>query len=387
MKARTLVPIAVACAVCALASVGAAAPPTQQVVLPGPVPYPTDSPPLVGGGVQPQMYLTPGLHVDSNEVVRVGVDGSGRATAIHVRQQLEVSGKGDYQLAVGGPIEGVRRGARSQSEPGFRKDQLLWAGFSPGTKLLVADIALRVPPAAPYLPLRLQLKREADGVTLKLTNVTTTPVMSYEGVVRPPEIARLLDATRRSSLAGERVRAAFATFLGTVHIPKRPLRIEAPLRVEGELELPGREPVTFSRVLGDGEPLTFEVHAKGSGEPRLAVRARPVAVVRLLRPPRARTWVGAIRRRSITGAQLLSRLIGARFRLVRADQYQTFLADPDADGRSRAVYEYERVAATVPKSVVAPRSGGDESNVLLIALVVLGSVVVLGGGLVAWAHS
>ena len=153
------------------------------------------------------------------------------------------------------PIEDVRRGPGSQSEPGFRADQVLWAGFSPGTKQLAADIALRVPPAAPYLPLRLHLTREDGGVTLRVTNATTTPVMSYEGVVRPTEIARLLDATRRSSLAGERVKAAFATFLGTVRVPKRPLQIEAPLRVQGELDLPGREPVTFSRVLGDGQRL------------------------------------------------------------------------------------------------------------------------------------
>ena len=116
----------------------AAAQPTQQVVLPGPVPYPTDSPPLVSGGVLPQMYLAPGLHVASNELVRVGVDRSGRPNAVSVRQQLVVSGKGDYQLAVGGPVADVRRAPGSESEPGFRADQVLWAGFSPGRKQLAA---------------------------------------------------------------------------------------------------------------------------------------------------------------------------------------------------------------------------------------------------------
>ncbi len=373
-------------ALAAAAAAGAQRP--QQVVLPGPVPYPTDSPPLVGGGVLASAYIAPGLHIASTERVRVKVDGTGKPNAIHVRQQLTVKGKGDYQVAVSGPIEDVRRGPGSQSEPGFRADQVLWAGFSPGTKQLAADIALRVPPAVPYLPLRLHLTREDGGVTLTVTNATTTPVMSYEGVVKPTEIARLLDATRRSSLAGKRVKAAFATFLGTVHVPRRPLQIEAPLRVRGELDLPGREPVTFSRVLGDGQPLSFEVHAEGSGEPELDVSASPAPVVHLLRPPGASTWAAAIRRRPIPGAELLSRLIGARFRLVRADQYQTFLADPDADGHSRAVYEYKTVAAQGPQHVASPaRGGGGGSDALVIVLVILGSLVVAGGGLVVWAHS
>jgi hypothetical protein len=365
----------------------AAAQRPQQVVLPGPVPYPTQSPPLVGRGALPPGYMAPGLHVASAEDIGVKVDGSGRPTAIHVSQQLTVSGKGDYQLAVSGPIEDVRRGGGSQSEPGFRQDQVLWAGFSPGRKQLAADMALRVPPAAPYLPLRIRLRREGDEVSLRIVNATVTPVMSYEGVVRPGELARLLDATRRSSLAGERVKGAFATFLGAVHVPKRPLRIEAPFHVEGELDLPGREPVTFKRVLGDGQPLSIEVHAKGRGTPQLDIRAWPAQVVNLLRPPGAATWRAAIRRRPIPGRELLSRLIGARLRLVRADQYQTFLANPDADGHSTAGYDYERVVAAAPRQALVPARGGGGSNVLLIVLVVAGSVVAAGGGLVLWAHS
>ena len=365
----------------------AAAQRTQQVVLPGPVPYPTDSPPLVGGGVLPTVYLTPGLHVGSIETVGVKVDGSGRPLAIRVNQRLTISGKGDYQLAVGGPIEEVRRGSGSESEPGFRKDQALWAGFSPGRKRLAADIWLRVPPAAPYLPLRIHLSREGDQVTLKVVNETVTPVMGYEGVVEPEEMARLLDATRRSSLAGERVKAAYATFHGNLRIPKRPLRIEAPLHVEGELGLPNQEPVTFDRVLGDGHPLSFEIHARGGGKPRLDLHVSPAPVVNLLRPPGARTWAAAIRRRPIPAAKLLSRLIGARFRLVRADQFQTFLADPDSDGRSRAGYDYELVSAPSRPSVVVPDEDGGGSDALLVALVIVGSLVVVGSGLVVWAHS
>jgi len=183
------------------------------------------------------------------------------------------------------------------------------------------------------------------------------------------------------------VKAAFATFSGTLRVPKRPLRIEAPFHVEGELDLPGREPVPFKRVLGDGQPLSFEVRAKGGGEPQLELRAWPAPVVNLLRPPGAPTWAAAIRRRPIPPAELLSRLIGARFRLVRADQYQTYLSDPDGDGRSRAAYDYELVSERARRNVVVPAKGGSGNNALLVALLIVGSLVVVGGGLVAWAHS
>jgi hypothetical protein len=370
-----------------LAPQAAAGPPTQQVVLPGPVPYPTQSPPLVGGGALPPGYLAFGLHVASTERVRVGIDATGRPATIQVRQRLVVSGKGDYQLAVGAPIEDVRRGPGSQSDPGFRVDQVLWAGFSPGRKVLAADVALRTAPAARYLPFRLRLQRGPDGVSLTVTNTTSTPEMTYAGAVPPQEAAARLDATRRASLAGERLRGAFVTFVGPVRIPKRRVSIEAPLRVDGELRLSGGAPVSFSRVLGDGRPLSFTVRARGSGRPGVHLLSSPAPVLRLLQPPGASSWVDAVRRRRFAPAFLLRRLLETRMRLVRADQYQTFIADPDADGRSRAVYEYETVAAKASPQPFVPDGGGGGSNALLIALVIAGSVVAAGGGLVLWAHS
>jgi hypothetical protein len=139
-------------------------------------------------------------------------------------------------------------------------------------------------------------------------------------------------------------------------------------------------------VLGDGQPLSFTVHASGSGKPEVHLSARPAPVVDLLKPPGAATWTQAVRRRHLDPAELLRRLLGSRQRLVRADQYQSFLADPDSDGRSRAVYEYRTVAAAAPPVVSAATSGGG-SDALLVVFVVLGSVVALGGGLIVWAHS
>ena len=75
-------------------------------------------------------------------------------------------------------------------------------------------------------------------------------------------------------------------------------------------------------------------------------------------------------------------------RLVRTDQYQSFLSDPDADGRSRSVYEYETVAASaVPRVAPAPSHDHGGTSALLVVAIILGSLALAGGGLVVWAHS
>jgi hypothetical protein len=73
-------------------------------------------------------------------------------------------------------------------------------------------------------------------------------------------------------------------------------------------------------------------------------------------------------------------------RLVRSEQYESFLENPDPNGPGRTVYVYETVAAPVP-SVTPPESAGGGTSALLIALVAVGSVALAGGAVVLWAHS
>lgn len=387
MSRRARVLLAFSAAALALPAV-AASERRQQVVLPGPVPYPTPVPPLVGKTALPQLYIAPALHIGSDEVVKVGVGPGGRPARVRVRQRLLIRGQGDYQLAISGPIDDVRPAPGTQSSPGLRSDQLLWAGFSPGRKVLAADAFLRPRDAAPYLPLRLRVERDGNRAVLTVANATIVPQQVYTGKVRLPELARLLDETRHASLAGVRLKGSFANFIGEVRTLKQPVRIAAPLRVNGELTLPGQAPVSFDRTLGDGQPLSFQVEARGQGVPKVRLQARPAPVVRELRPPGASTWAAALSRRSQPVDEVVHRLMTTRMQMVRSDQFQSFLADPDADGRARSVYEYETIAVK-HRVAAAPASqdAGGGSDALLVALAVIGSVVVAGGGLVAWAHS
>ena len=368
----------------------------QQVLLPGPTPYPTQSPPLpVGGTSQSTLALT--VHARVAERVVAGVGPDGRLVSLRVIHRLLLTGRGDYVIVLGAPAEDVRAGAGSRSEPGLRTGQILWAGFAPGRKLLVADAELRPAEAARFLPLRLHVRRDGGRYSLTVANATVVPEDVFEGEGFAGQIATLLDRTRSQSLAGTRLASAIVSIRGAVGRRARPLLIAAPLEVQGVLRFP-RAPVaasgatlhgrtvSFSTVLGDAGPLARRVVVQGGGTPRLRLVARPARLVRALAPPGASTWAAAEGRHSIPASLLLRRLVAARMQLVRADQYQAFVANPDPSGRSRTVYVYESSAAPAPKAVPA-ESGSGGSGGLVLAAALVGTVLALGAALVLWAHS
>jgi len=366
----------------------------QQVLLPGPTPYPTPSPPLATGGAPPWATLTFKIHASTDQRVGTGVDSRGRVVSVRALERLHLTGTGDYLIVVSAPVLDVRMGPGSQSEPGQRRGQILWSGFSAKRRLLVSDAKLRPGPVRPYLPLRLEAQREGDRYELTLTNATTTAEVAFQGAGSPKELAALLDRTRRDSLAHRRLRPAYVTIRGAVSQRPGKTRISAPLRVEGSLRFPsapaaasggtldGRV-VHFSFVLGDRQPLTRRIVVTGGGEPKLSVVARPDAVVRGLTPPGgARSWSAS---GPLPADALLERLIDTRMELVRSDQFQGFLSNPDALGRDRTVYVYETTAA--PHAVAASSSSSSGGGPLTLLLAVGGAVVAAGVALVSWAHS
>jgi hypothetical protein len=82
---------------------------------------------------------------------------------------------------------------------------------------------------------------------------------------------------------------------------------------------------------------------------------------------------------------LLRRLIDTRMQLVRSDQYQAFLSNPDPQGTNRSVYVYESAATPRPKAAAPPEHSGGGG--LVLALAIAGSVLGAGAVLVLWAHS
>ena len=372
----------------------------QQVLLPGPTPYPTPSPPLQTVGAAPSANLTFRIHARTDQRVRAGVDPAGRAVSVKVLQRLHLTGTGDYLIVVSAPVLDVRAGRGSESEPGQRRGQILWSGFASKQRLLAADATLRAAAARPFLPLRLEARREGARYVLTMTNVTRTSEVAFQGRGKPAELAALLDRTRRDSLAHRRLRPAYVSIKGLIAKRAQKAHIAAPLRVEGELRFPTaveetintRRPegrvVRFAFVLGDERPLTQRIEVTGGGgEPRLRLEARPTSVVRGLTPPGgAPSWVAAAARRRLDRDGLLTRLIDTRMELVRADQFQGFLANPDPLGSNRSVYAYA-TAATAARATSSASGGSGGNGALMALLAVGGTVLAAGAALVAWAHS
>jgi hypothetical protein len=371
----------------AAAALGAALAPaaaraaTQQVLLPGPTPYPTVSPPLVTSAPTTPTTLTFRIHASSDQRVSAGVDAAGRVVRVRALQNLRLTGTGDYLIVVPAPVLDVRAGPGSQSQPGQRRGQILWAGFSTRRRLLSADATLRPGAVAPYLPLRLEGRRDGGRYTLALTNATGTSEVAFAGTGSRAELGSLLDRTRRESLARRRLSPAYATISGLVARRRQQARIFAPLEVTGELRFPHRT-ARFSFVLGDEQPLSRTVTVAAAGTPRLHLVVRPSNVVRGLRPPGGGSW----RSSSLPADALLRRLIDTRMELVRSNQYQGFLANPDQLGRNSTVYVYDTASVHRTAPAAASSSGGG-SNVALVLLAVAGSIVAAGAALIAWAHS
>ncbi len=365
----------------------------QQVLLPGPTPYPTPSPPLATVTPPVGATLTFRIHASSDQRVTAGVDASGRVVSVRALQNLHLTGTGDYLIVVPAPVLDVRPGPGSQSQPGQRQGQILWAGFASRRRLLSAVAILRPGPVRPVLPLRLHASRDGDRYALTLTNATLTSEVAFQGTAARPELASLLDQTRSQSLARRRLTPAYVTISGLVSQRPQKARIAAPLLVTGELRfaqapssaaggvVSGRS-VRFSFVLGDGQPLTRRVEVTGGGEPRVHVEVRPTAVVRGLRPPRGGSWHSA----RLPAPALLRTLIDTRMQLVRSDQYESFLANPDSLGRNTTTYVYETAAAR-HAAPPPPSSSGGGSSTLVVLLAVVAAIAAAGVGVVAWAHS
>jgi hypothetical protein len=385
-------------AAAALLAPAAALADVQQVLLPGPTPYPTASPPLATVGAPPWATLTFKIHARTDQLVRTGVDAQGRVVSVRALQRLHLTGTGDYLIVVSAPVLDVRAAPGSQSQPGQRRGQILWSGFSTKRRLLASDATLQPPAVRPFLPLRLEARRDGDRYELTVTNATTTAEIAFQGASTPANVAALLDRTRADSLARRRLRPGYVAISGLVSQRPRKLQIAAPFRVAGELRFPsapssasggtltGRT-VRFAFVLGDEQPLTRRIAVVGGGEPKLRLEAEPDAVVRGLTPPGgASSWTAAVTRRPFPADALLERLIELRMELVRADQFQGFLSNPDQLGRNRTVYVYATAAA--PARATSSSPGGSSSGGVLVALLAVGgSILAAGAALVAWAHS
>jgi hypothetical protein len=349
-----------------------------QILLPSVRTALTPGPPL-GGGVTPaEVRFPPGM--TGEQRVSVGIDATGKPVSLAVVQRLVLNKLGDYTFAVPGPFVDVEAAPGSDSEPGLRHDAILWSGFSSGKRTLAARATLRVAPSSKILPLRVSITREGEALVVRGENVTSARGPVFVGPLSAQEASRALVETRRRLPF---LRAAPDLYAA---VPRPPLSrsesIAAPLDVRGELG-----GVRFRYRLGDRGAMRFERRIPNAPKgAKLRLTVTPVSPSRMLSPPGAATWFEAIRRGHVDRTRLLERVSRVRLTVARELQYQAFLANPDPNARSSAVYVYETAMRRAITAPPPPRNDGGNGlwrAALLAALAVSGAV----GLVVLWAHS
>jgi hypothetical protein len=351
-----------------------------QILLPSVRTVLTPGPPLAGGSASTptEVRFPPGMTCEQR--VFVGVDRAGTPVSIAVVQRLVLNKLGDYTFAVPGPFLDVEAAPGSESDPGLRHDAILWSGFSSGKRTLAARATLRVGPGSKLLPLRVSVKRDGDVVVVRGENSSAARGPVFRGPLSAQEASKAFGETRRSLPLGRAAPDLYAT------VPRPPLSqsesIAAPLDVRGQFG-----GVRFRYRLGDGGPMSFERRITNTAPgAKLRLTVTPVAPAHMLNPPGAASWVEAARRGRIDRSSLLERVSRVRLTVARALQYQAFLANPDPNAPSNAVYVYETAA---PRAVATPNTSHDEETnglwpAVLLAVVAVGGTV---GLVVLWAHS
>jgi hypothetical protein len=336
--------------------------PSHPALLPSPTTPLDTRVPLTAAATPIATRLPLNSRVANRQEVLVDVTPDGTVVRVRVRQRLTLRGLGDYFFQLPAPVLDVRALPESQSEPGLRRNAILWQGFSPGRRLLAAEIELDPKAAAPVLPLKLE--RRPGGILLR--NSTSARGVGFVARTQRSEMLAVLRAIRREAARGTAATQPSVQVEGAT--TGRRILVDAPLRIDARIGSAGRG---FGVVLGGRSPRSTLIRVRPGSNVELV--ARPLAHVDdLTRPPR-----GA------TGTELLLLAERALLRLARVHQYESFLAGPGT-GAVETVYRYRMVAATAPGAT--PDDEGEDGGALLVILLVGGAIVGLAGAVVLWAH-
>jgi len=359
----------------------------RQVALPDPHVPLSSEPPLTGSTGQARVPR-PGR---TREVIRVGVDASGQPVHISVLQRIQLLAVGDYEFTVPAPVRDVYAPAGAHAQPGLLDRAIVWQGFSPGRRDLVA-VATLDSRAAAALPLALRVDAHTSGdrfrLVLELLNRTRTRVLSFTGRGDAAGLAAVLDGVHRSLARGQPV----APPLITADVRPARIAVETPFAFRGQLAL--APSVRGVRVAGgrlDGSRVVFSgaatgarperVVVTGTGDPQPRIRLVATPVRELPSPRGGGSWRKAVARGRAGGRDLLIASVGTMLGLARANQYETFLATPGVPEQAQATYVYAtaKIAAAAP----APRpSGAGIPGFVSVAAVLLA----LAAAVVAWAY-
>jgi hypothetical protein len=326
----------------------------SYVTLPSPLAPLSPSPPVGGGATATSEGLR--HRVDAKTKVEVALDERGTPFAVYATQRLDVGVTGDYFFTIGAPLLDVEPAPGSASTPGLRASSILWTGFNPGRRTLIARATLDPAVASPSLPLRVEIA--PDRVTL--VNTTAVVAGSYTADALAPPLVSYLAQLRRQLERGQ------PPVSGGAYVTSKPTalaqRIVVPLHVTGTVGESKVDAVVERRLV---------VH--GSGPVRLTVT--PAIPRRLLYAPTT----------GVSGRQLLTRVTKAALTVARMRQYEAFLGNPDPSGHNVTRYVYRTAARPAPPPVAV--AGGTQRDWASTIAVAAGLLLAAAGAAFAWSRS
>lgn len=319
--------------------------------------------------------------INDAEAITVAVGPDGTPSAVTDRQQLVLHGKaGPYLIYELGPAREVE-GLNDFSLPTVDVGQVVWQGFSPGTRSLVGLLTLDPAIEAARLPLSVGLTfhdsaghqrpllpgaRAPDNGTIEvtLTNQTSSPRIVDVGTGDANAVASVLDTlldAAKSERAGVPPYAGNGlpkTVAGTV-TGQQQIPVTAPLRVRGSIGVVGS---TGSPVTGLGTTqipggatvfgtlnggVTFDVAVTSGQQLSMSLDVQPWLDPRSLEPPSGdATWTQWAARgpSDADRAQATGTMIEAAAQAALADFYSPYL-QTNTNGTSVSTFHYTVAAA------------------------------------------
>ena len=361
--------------------------------------------------------------VRNDEVVLVGLDGSGVPAKVELEQRLVLRGTGDYAIRERGPARAAVPLNPGEDPPNTKFGAVVWQGFTPGDRRLGARLTLdagleaaRLPmtvtvgftPAGGGAPVGLEPGGRVPGagtVVVRIENRTAQPAeLPTAADVPAAVLAAPLDVALRAAQgpAGPRLPSTDAGLPETIDVTG-PARFageqSVPLRVSGVLTVDGA-PATVTgpgttatpdgaRVEGtltsSTGPVELTAEVTGPGTLDLDLQVVPVLDVRQVRPPGgAPTWAAWAARGPDLAARraALDVLVQVAATGARASSYSPYLG-ADLPGTGSTVFRYAFAApdqAAAARRVLEPKKGP-------IALAALALLLLLGNGALIWRQS
>ncbi len=352
--------------------------------------------------------------VVNDELVLVGLSGSGSPERVLIEQRLSLTGTGDYNVRERGPAR-ASEALGDEPPPVTKFGAVVWQGFSPGARELAARLTLDPAIEAARLPLEVTvsgtplspggLVPAAGQVVLRLTNRTAQPTtLPTAADADATAVAQALDVARAAAQApaGPRLPAAgsgLPTDVPTTGDGQVAAQSSVPLRVTGTVRLvdgatgtvggpattavPGGAEV--AGTLAPGTTAEFVVDVTTAGRLDLDLTVIPALDPRSLVPPEgAATWAAwaaagpdQAARRAALDLLVATAAIGAR-----ATSSSPYLgADLPGTGTTRFLYSFaalERAPAVA--AALEPRP-------LPIALAGMALLALGGGAVRLWQRS